>query len=405
MDRLPRLTLLISLAMTALAIHPLAAQVRLEYRHQEGDQWHLTSEIVEEVLQDDQVLGVAEILNKISAEIVETEGSDGSLYNRYSIAEYRPDIEVYVWAGEFEADYSRSRQGYISGLSENAVVPSVRNVPVFPDRLLFPGDTWTSYGTEILDLNVSWGLPLVLQIDFQALYTYNGTAEVDGRILESITIEYQYEYAPDRDELEVMREYLLYPNVIFGDFHQELFWDNAAGRAFSEEGYFSHIFIMNDNHTYTYQGTSRGQAVYVDELDREALVGEIEDLGLEDITAEIVDDGVKISLENINFYPDEPVMLPGQEGKLKEILDVLRRYPDRDIQVVGHTARIAGGSDGQVLSERRAGAVAGVILDSGVRTRDRLTIRGMGNRRPIGDNSTEEGRRLNRRVEIIILEN
>jgi outer membrane protein OmpA-like peptidoglycan-associated protein len=57
------------------------------------------------------------------------------------------------------------------------------------------------------------------------------------------------------------------------------------------------------------------------------------------------------------------------------------------------------------LSVDRAKAVTDYLLTQKVRTEDRIVVRGFGAERPIADNRTEEGRRKNRRVEVIILEN
>jgi outer membrane protein OmpA-like peptidoglycan-associated protein len=57
------------------------------------------------------------------------------------------------------------------------------------------------------------------------------------------------------------------------------------------------------------------------------------------------------------------------------------------------------------LSERRARAAANFLLSIGARKAAQVTVRGMGAGSPVGDNSTEEGMRKNRRVEITILEN
>jgi outer membrane protein OmpA-like peptidoglycan-associated protein len=57
------------------------------------------------------------------------------------------------------------------------------------------------------------------------------------------------------------------------------------------------------------------------------------------------------------------------------------------------------------LSIDRARTVADYLLSKNVRSADRIVIRGYGAEAPIADNSTEEGMRRNRRVEITILEN
>ncbi len=73
----------------------------------------------------------------------------------------------------------------------------------------------------------------------------------------------------------------------------------------------------------------------------------------------------------------------------------------------GFTARAAGytEADYQSLSTQRAKAAANFLLSIGARKASQMTVRGMGAGSPIGDNSNEEGRKKNRRVEITILEN
>jgi len=144
-------------------------------------------------------------------------------------------------------------------------------------------------------------------------------------------------------------------------------------------------------------------------LDRERLAneitGEINRLAIPDVNVRTVDEGVSISLEDIGFYPDSDVLLPGELAKLDKIAEILKRYPERDILVGGHTA-LAGTSEGRMkLSTDRAKAVTDYLLSKNVRTADRIVIRGYGAQKPVADNSTEEGRRKNRRVEITILEN
>jgi outer membrane protein OmpA-like peptidoglycan-associated protein len=119
----------------------------------------------------------------------------------------------------------------------------------------------------------------------------------------------------------------------------------------------------------------------------------------------VVDEGITISLDDIQFRADTAIMLPGESEKLDKLVEILLRYQDRDILVGGHTA-LAGTAEGRnKLSAERAGVVADYIIARKARTPDRVVVRGYGADRPLADNGTEEGRRRNRRVEITILEN
>ena len=72
------------------------------------------------------------------------------------------------------------------------------------------------------------------------------------------------------------------------------------------------------------------------------------------------------------------------------------------MQVVGHTDNVGDAGYNQGLSERRANAVADILLDAGIPFARIRTI-GRGEAQPVGSNLTAEGRAQNRRVEIVIL--
>ena len=74
------------------------------------------------------------------------------------------------------------------------------------------------------------------------------------------------------------------------------------------------------------------------------------------------------------------------------------------MQVVGHTDNTGAASYNQQLSERRANAVADVLMQGGV-SFGRIQTFGRGENQPIADNLTDSGRAQNRRVEIVILPN
>ena len=144
-------------------------------------------------------------------------------------------------------------------------------------------------------------------------------------------------------------------------------------------------------------------------MDRAQVVSEIRQeldrLGFEDQAVVEDERGVTIRLDNIQFPPDSAFLWDSEKEKLRAIAGILNKYPDRDILITGHTA-LAGTERGRlVLSQERAAAVGSFLLDLGVRERDQMTLRGVGATEPVADNSTEEGMRQNRRVEITILEN
>jgi outer membrane protein OmpA-like peptidoglycan-associated protein len=123
-----------------------------------------------------------------------------------------------------------------------------------------------------------------------------------------------------------------------------------------------------------------------------------------DTSVRVVDEGVVISLDNIQFLPDSVTLMDTERSKLRGIAVILGRYPERGILVGGHTA-LAGTAEGRrQISTARAHAVADFLISLGIRSMGGITVQGYGAERPLGDNATEEGLALNRRVEIILLD-
>lgn len=85
----------------------------------------------------------------------------------------------------------------------------------------------------------------------------------------------------------------------------------------------------------------------------------------------------------------------------QKIADVLKRYPKTVVWVVGHTDSTGSEAYNQRLSERRANSVTSYLNARGVDAQ-RLKSEGRGENEPMASNQTEEGRRMNRRVDIVI---
>jgi outer membrane protein OmpA-like peptidoglycan-associated protein len=142
--------------------------------------------------------------------------------------------------------------------------------------------------------------------------------------------------------------------------------------------------------------------------EREQIAGviraELEEHEVADTSVRVVEEGVVISLNNIQFMPESVELTAGEMTKLREIAAILSRYPGRNILVGGHTA-MAGNAEGRLLvSSGRAQAVADFLTALNVRRAEEITVTGYGAERPLGDTATEEGRAMNRRVEIILLD-
>ncbi len=101
------------------------------------------------------------------------------------------------------------------------------------------------------------------------------------------------------------------------------------------------------------------------------------------------------------FDFDSTSIKPGFQSTMDKIANVLVRYGKTHLTVVGHTDNVGSNQYNQTLSERRSGAVADYLRGKGV-IPQRLVSVGQGENTPRASNATEQGRHLNRRVEIVV---
>lgn len=101
------------------------------------------------------------------------------------------------------------------------------------------------------------------------------------------------------------------------------------------------------------------------------------------------------------FDFDSTVIKSGFYSTMDKIANVLIRYGKTHLTIVGHTDNVGTNQYNQTLSENRAQAVNDYLRNKGVLVQ-RLVFLGRGETMPRASNATEEGRRLNRRVEIIV---
>jgi outer membrane protein OmpA-like peptidoglycan-associated protein len=113
--------------------------------------------------------------------------------------------------------------------------------------------------------------------------------------------------------------------------------------------------------------------------------------------------GSTIRLRNVFFEFDRADIKPESEVELLEVVRLLQAHPKWKVEVQGHTDSVGTAMYNQQLSQRRAEAVRQFLIERGIKA-ERIQARGYGSSRPIAPNTTEEGRALNRRTEILFIE-
>ena len=111
--------------------------------------------------------------------------------------------------------------------------------------------------------------------------------------------------------------------------------------------------------------------------------------------------GYVVNLPDILFDVDEATLKPDAQLTLAKLAGILLILPDQHVLIEGHTDSTGSVDHNLTLSQRRASAVLNLLALQGL-DRTRLDAIGFGMDRPMADNATDEGRRRNRRVELVI---
>lgn len=115
--------------------------------------------------------------------------------------------------------------------------------------------------------------------------------------------------------------------------------------------------------------------------------------------AETITKTGSVAVYGITFETGKAALEPASETVLAEIVKVLNEHTDWRFEVQGHTDNVGAKAANMALSDQRAKAVVAWLTSHGI-DESRLIAKGYGDSEPVADNTTEEGRAKNRRVEL-----
>ena len=132
------------------------------------------------------------------------------------------------------------------------------------------------------------------------------------------------------------------------------------------------------------------------EIDKDSLIADL----LRDRRVRQLDDDSLAFSVRAQFLFGSAELSSDYDRDISDAAEFLNEHPNLSVLIEGHTDAIGSEAFNQNLSERRAQAVYDRLVDKGIKA-ERLSIVGLGETSPIGDNETESGRDLNRRVDLV----
>ena len=387
----------------------------LQFKYKEGDNHRILSTVNETIKVDGRLHHRANIVNRVTLHVdkVDAKGR-GHTEGLFMVSEsttFSSSGQQFPWAEEIKAEYWRDKTG-VYEIDSNYFMPIIRDMPHFLDKPVKPGDVWTAEGYEAEDLRRE---PFLIEKPFKVPFTATYTYERDEEGISSdsshtkktfqvISVRYSISYEtparsnPTQD----------YPVSTMGTSSRVIYWDNEKGQIDHSDENFRIVMETYLGHIFDFSGTTHEECTEFERTATEeavkAVQEKVQEMGLENVTVEKSDKGLKISIENIQFLPNSAELQQSEKDKLKVLGDIIKGYPDNDLLINGHTARSGTEESCQILSEERAGSVANFLIDLGVKDKYHIFSLGSGSRVPIATNKTKEGMAKNRRVEITILD-
>jgi outer membrane protein OmpA-like peptidoglycan-associated protein len=420
--------LLLLTAVFGLAAAPAKGTARPATRAEKKPVVDLFAEAKEKVLRWQFAEGDILELKKFSDQVVKTGGSSvkRSVFHRVLLEARTPDPakgfplegtfvtliksgetnNVYTEAERYTASFVMQPTGQFV-VNPDQYMPNVRSVPGFSENRdpslkdeagMEPGTTWEKPGSEVMRFDKLVTVPFNVRYEYRGLE--NVKSEEGEKSCHKFISNYELNYGDNNGNG---------PRV-FGYVTAIWFWDASQGIPYyAQEDY--NVIIVNEqglanefkikSRSYYRKFRARGDEAKV------ALAEKIKEDLVKDnpqLDVRVTDHGVAIALPDIFFATDSAKLSSDAKKVIERVGKTLQTLQNRHILVRGHTDSTGDEQYNQKLSEKRAEAVADYLIDEAELNPDSVSYEGRGARDPIADNSLEEGRARNRRVEILLLD-
>ena len=348
--------------------------------------------------------------------------------------------------------------GNLTMLVDNGY-PSFRSFPTFTSRKIQKGDIWEAKAMRAVD-PLSKGI--ITKMPIYVRYTYTEDDNYNGEPVYLISAEWATRYNMGGTTTYVDWGGDKELNYAQGSHKATIIVSKTTGAALVIRDTVDETFVYKDGNKYQYKGTISLFTEYPPAIDRSRLIAALKKMDLLDdeeaekllqrpvakddaiasdakktsgksssakntvakteklkkqieehqtksakVTAPISVDnteaGIRLTIQNLQFKADSAELLPGEEKRLDQIAEILRLAEGAQFLIEGHTASTGYEAGEMKLSKERADSIAAALSTRGIGS-ERFICKGSGDKKPIASNDTAEGKALNRRVEITILD-
>lgn len=391
-------------------------QKLFRFKYKSGDSYRILSTVNEDVKVNGIKNHSAQIVNRVSVKITDVDkngrGKHEATFMTTESSVQEGTQQTLHFGEEYESKFWRDTKG-VYEITDEYFMPVVRDVPLFSENPVKPGDEWTAQGHEAHDLRKTFEMETPFKVPFTAKYTYlrnekgvsSDTAKSE-KIFQVISCRYNlfFESPIPSDLSKITTDF---PVTTMGYSNQTIYWDNEKGQIDHYTEDFRIVLETYLGDTYDFTGTAHAEVTEFERTATQEKVREvqqkIEELKIEDVKVEQDDKGLKLSLENLQFKPNSTELAENEQEKLEKIAQIVSTFHN-DLLISGHTAKVGTPESCQILSEKRADSVARFLIEKGIRDKYHIFTQGFGARIPVATNDTTEGRSRNRRVEITILD-
>lgn len=356
------------------------------------------------------------------------------------------------------ADFTVSRDGHMS-FRKDSGFPRYRDFPVFPETPVRPGDRWQAEGTRSIDPKNDGNrtvLPIVVEYTFVGQESWKGEdayrlkakyATRLNKYLKPAVCDPTLASATGTHDADILVSAETGSVLLILDRLDETFGyaDGSTLRFKGNTAIFTEYPAVRDRNDLiadivstskttpvpakdtrpavedsfaTSSGTAGGTAAAAKPASPSASasgtsstaatnnkpsgVATSLDAG-QPFAVEETEQGIRLSVRDLRFEPDSDTILAGERWRLDAIAKTLLLAKGGHFLVEGHTASVGKTAGEKELSIKRAKKVVDELVARGL-SAEQFIYAGYGGTKPLADNTTAEGRALNRRVEITILE-